>query len=63
MTDLREDMASTNAGRERFLQSLRRVLQRHGYSGDALESKIVELMQKDVSRLAAVIARPRPSKT
>jgi hypothetical protein len=56
--DEAEIAGSTNAGRDRFLQSLRRVLQRHGYNGQALEAKIVELMQKDVSRLAAVIARP-----
>lgn len=56
---LTEDTQPTNAGRDLFMRSLRKVLLRHGYSGEALEAKIVELMQKDVSRLAGIIARPR----
>jgi hypothetical protein len=34
-----------------------------GFTGEALENKIKELMQKDVRRLAAVILAPRKSQT
>jgi hypothetical protein len=62
---LQEDqpaMVSSTAGRDLFMGSMRRVLERHGYHGAALEAKIAALLQKDVSRLAAIIARPRRPK-
>ncbi len=39
-------------GKELFAESMRRVLTRKGYSGEALENRMNELLQKDVQRLA-----------
>jgi hypothetical protein len=54
---------SPDAGRDLFLRNLRNVLLRRGYTGQKLEARIAELLQSDVSRLAVIIARPRPPKT
>jgi len=46
----------SHPGKDLFMSSLRRVLERHGYKGEELEQKIVQLMKKDVSRLASIIS-------
>jgi hypothetical protein len=59
---LREDqmaMVPSTAGRDLFMRNMRKVLTRRGYHGEQLEARIAVLLQKDVSRLAAIIARPR----
>ena len=36
---------SDNPGREAFMRSMRKVLVRRGFTGDALEAKIAELLE------------------
>lgn len=45
-----------------FVRNMRKVLAEEGFAGEALESKIRELMHKDASRVAAVILAPRESR-
>jgi hypothetical protein len=52
-------IVSITAGRDLFMRNMRKVLERKGYHGEQLEARIATLLQKDVSRLAAIIARPR----
>jgi hypothetical protein len=44
-----------NLGRELFMRNLHKVLLRRGYTGDALEARIKELLARDFPRLTAVI--------
>jgi len=37
------------------MRNLRKVLRRKGYDGDALEERVKEVLQRDVSRVAAVL--------
>lgn len=54
-----EDNTPSNSGLDLLLKNLRKVLMRHGFSGDKLEAKIAELRQRDFPRLAEVFSRPR----
>jgi hypothetical protein len=55
--DLYEDALPPHAGLELLLRSLRKVLTRHGYQGEELEAKIVELRQRDFPRLTAAVMK------
>ena len=56
---MEEVNSAPNAGRDLFLRNMRKVLLRKGFNDYEIDVKIEELPQRDVRRLAAIIARPR----
>ncbi len=53
---LHEDALPVDAGRELVLRNMRKVLTRRGYTGERLETRIQELLQRDFPRLTATMA-------
>ena len=54
---LLEDVpAASSPGRDLFMRSLREVLARKGYMGDALEERVRVVLARDPSRIAAVFS-------
>jgi hypothetical protein len=58
MTDnISEDAVSVTGNV--FTRNMRKVLIEQGFKGEALETKVQELMQKDIRRVANIILAPR----
>ena len=54
---IHEDADARKAGREAWLRNMRKVLEKKGYSGDALEHRINVLMKSDWSGVASAVKK------